>query len=228
MLGHLLGILAAPRATYRDVVARPRWIGVLVTVSLVAAIATSAFLATDVGRRALLEQQVQTLEAFGRRVTPTEYYQFQRFDRRAVLYGAVGQLVGLPATALVTAGLAFGVARMALRVRTTFRLVFAVVVCSTAILAARALVTMPVNYLRGSMSSPTNLWVLLPAFDDTSLPARVLAGLDLFIIWWLLNLAIGLSVAFNRRTTPIAAGILAAYFVMALTIASIGTALSGV
>ena len=63
---------------------------------------------------------------------------------------------------------------------------------------------MPMNYLRGTLSSATNLAVLLPMIDETSFLGRLLGMVDLFIIWWLVVLAIGLGVLYRRRTQPIA------------------------
>ena len=50
------------------------------------------------------------------------------------------------------------------------------------------------------MSSPTNLAVFLPFLDESSFLARLLGSIDLFFIWWMLSLAIGLGVLY--RSAP--------------------------
>ncbi len=92
---------------------------------------------------------------------------------------------------------------------------------------AQQLFVYPLDYARGSLSSPTNLGVFLPFLDETTFPARLLGAIDLFLIWWLVNLAIGLGVLYKRRTGPIATGFLSVYLVIALIIAAIRTAVAG-
>jgi len=50
---------------------------------------------------------------------------------------------------------------------------------------------------------------------------------DLFLIWWILALAIGLAVLFRRRTQPIAMSLFAVYAVIALGAAAIMSRLGG-
>jgi hypothetical protein len=89
------------------------------------------------------------------------------------------------------------------------------------------LVTLPLNYLRESLSSATNLGVFVPFLEETSFAARLLGAIDLVVIWWMLNLAIGLGVLYKRRTGPVAVGLLVTYLVIALVIAVVRSAFSG-
>ena len=57
--------------------------------------------------------------------------------------------------------------------------------------------------------------------DENSFAARVLGMIDLFWIWYVIVLAIGLAVLYKRRTQPIAIGLLAVYAVIAVCIALI-------
>ena len=86
---------------------------------------------------------------------------------------------------------------------------------------------LPLDYVRESLTSPTNLGVFVPFLEETSFPARFLGALDLVVMWWMLNLAIGLGVLYKRRTGPIAVGLFVTYLVIALVIAAVRSALSG-
>ena len=108
-----------------------------------------------------------------------------------------------------------------------FKQVFAIVAHAGVVSAAQQLFVYPLDYARASLSSPTNLAVFLPFLDENPFPARLLGSIDLFLIWWLVNLAIGLGVLYKRRTGPIAVGFLGVYLAIALIIAVIRTALAG-
>src|SRR5690349_7631874 len=61
----VIGVLLAPRATYASVAARPRWFGVLAFIVLLGAAGTYIFLSTEVGRNAMVDQQIETMRSFG-------------------------------------------------------------------------------------------------------------------------------------------------------------------
>jgi hypothetical protein len=226
-LRRIVGVVTSPRQTYSEVVARPKWIDVLALVAAILVAASTAFLATDVGLQALLDSQIQTLELFGRQPTAVELKQFERIGRHAVGYGAAGQIIGLMAAVFGVTTVAFLVGRLT-RSRATFKQILAVSSHSSVILGLRALCTTPLNFLRESMSSPTNLGLLVPIFEDGTFGARVFASLDLFSVWWLISLSIGLGVALGWRSVRVAWGLLGAYVAIALLLAGISAALSGV
>jgi hypothetical protein len=105
--------------------------------------------------------------------------------------------------------------------------VYAVVVHAGVIQALAQLFTGPLNYFRQSMTSATSLSVLLPMLPDGSFAARLAGMIDLFLIWWVVALAIGLAVLFRRRTQPIAISLFAVYAVIALGAAAVMSRLGG-
>jgi hypothetical protein len=69
--------------------------------------------------------------------------------------------------------------------------------------------------------------VFVPFLDENSFPARFLGSLDLFQIWWIVSLSIGLGVLYRKRTGPVATTMLVIYVAIALIIAAIKSAVSG-
>ena len=138
------------------------------------------------------------------------------------------QLVSLGVGCLVISGIAFAVFNAMLGGDASYKQVFAVVAHSGVVLAVLALFTTPLAYARESMSGTTNLAVFLPFLDDSSFLARLLGSIDLIFIWWMLSLAIGLGVLYRKRTGPIATTMFALYAAIAVIIAAIKTASTGV
>ncbi len=223
----IVGVLTAPRATYADVAARPRWLGVMVFVIVVGAGATFAFLSTEVGKQALLDQQVRTMESFGVKLNDAAYQSMEQRLDIARYTGPIFQAIFLPLIAVLVGGIAFAVFNAILGGSATFKQVYAIVAHSGVILTLAGLFGLPLAYARETMSSSTSLAVFLPFLDENSFAARFLGAIDLFQLWWLVSLGIGLAVLYRRKTGPIAMGLIAVYVTIGLIVAGVKTALSG-
>jgi hypothetical protein len=220
--------LTSPRATYAGVAAHPRWLGALVVVLAISIGSVFTFLSTEVGRNALLDQQVRQSEAFsGRQLTDAQYERVQTMLPYARYFAAGAQLITLPLAALIIAGISFAVFSALLGGDGTFKQTFAVVVHSGIVLSVSQLFITPLNYARESMSGATNLAVFAPFLDDASFAARLLGSIDLFILWWAISLAIGLGVLYKKRTGPIATCLIVVYVAIGVIIAAYKSAVAG-
>ena len=228
LIGRAIGVIFSPRATYAAVAARPRSLGALALVILITCVATFAFLSTEVGQNAALDQQLTTMESFGRHPTAEQVQQMEAWAPISKYLAVLSQLVAIPLVTLLLAALALAVFNALLGGEATFKQVFAIVTHSWFITVLQTIFVLPLNYVRESMSSTTtSLAVFFPMLDDATFLARLLGSIDLFRIWWIVSLAIGFGVLFRRKTGPIAVTMLALYGLIAVTLAGIMTALSG-
>jgi hypothetical protein len=223
-----LGVIFAPKATYAAIAARPRVLGALLLILFISCAGTFALLSTEVGQQAAMDQQIQQRQAFGARpLTDQEQARMEQLLPYFRYFGAASAAVFLVVISLLLSGLFFAVFNALLGGDATFKQVLATVVHSGFIFSLSSFFTLPLNYVRESLSSATNLGVFVPFLDENSLPARFLSAVDLVFLWWLVNLAIGLGVLYKRRTGSIATGLLVTYLMIALVIAAVRTALSG-
>jgi hypothetical protein len=227
LAARVIGVLTSPRATYADVAAHPRWFGALIVVLATTIAASSLLLSTEVGQRAVIDQQLQGAEAFGRTITDAQLQQMERTAPYFIYVAAFFQIIFMPLVALAVAGISIAIFNGALGADASFRQVFAVVVFSGVVTAVRALFATPLNYARESLSSPTTLAAIVPFFEDNTFPGRLLGSIDLFLIWWIVNLSIGFGVLYKRRTAPIATTFLLVYGAIALTIAAVRSVMAG-
>jgi len=223
----LFGVLTAPRATYADVAARPRVFGALVVVLVLVIAPTAAFMSTDIGKNAWLDAAVKQQEATGRTLSDAQYQGLERFQQFAPYITAVSQLVFLPLAMLVVSGICLGIFNAVLGGDGSFKQNYAVVAHAGIIIALSTMFTLPIAYAREALTGATNLAVFLPFLEENSFAARFLGSIDLFWIWWVVNLSIGLGVLYKRRTGPIATSFLTVYVVLALAWALVRTALAG-
>ncbi|PWT84194.1 MAG: hypothetical protein C5B57_05290 [Blastocatellia bacterium] len=227
LLARAVGVLVAPRRTYAAIAAHPRVVGALLLSLAIMITGTLVFLSTEVGQQAVIDQQVHQAESFGRPMNDAQYEQLERFAPYLAYVGAGFQVVAVVLGSLIMAGLSWLVFNALLGGEAKFKEVYAVVAHSGFVLAAAPLFVLPLDYVRESLTSPTSLAVFLPFLEENTFLYRLLGTLDLFYIWWIVNLAIGLGVLSRRRTGPIAATLLIIYAVLAVIGAAVRTALAG-
>lgn len=227
LLARLVGVVFSPQATFTRIVARPRWIAALAVVTLVVGLATLAFLSTEAGQTAWLDQQVRQREAFGSPMTSEQYAQMEKIAPYVGYIGGGTTLVFVPVVTMVLSGLLLAIFNALLGGSASFKQVAAVMSHAGAISIVQQLFIFPLNYARESLSSATNLGVFVPFLDESSIISRFLGTIDLFIVWWLIVLAIGLGVLYRRKTAPIFWSFMGVYVVIALVIALVMRGASG-
>jgi hypothetical protein len=224
LLSRFIGVLTSPKATFEAVVAHPRWLGMLALVTIIVAAGVTLPMTTEAGRQAALDNNVRQMENFGMQVSDEMYANMAKGMRFATYQTFFSVLLAGPIFTFILAGILYGVFAVLMGGQATFKQLLAVYVHSTVISAAGQLFTGPLNYFRGSMSSATNLAVFLPMLDENSFIARLLGMVDLFLVWWLVLLAIGLGVLYRRKTQPIAIGLFGVYIVIIVGIAAVMSA----
>lgn len=195
------------------------------TLAIVTALVAGVVASTDIGRLALLDQWERTALAFGAEIDEGRYDALRAWSRDFGPLYAVGATVARgPVLSLLLATLITWLCRA--RLATTlgagqprFHTVMAVVVHAGVVLALRDVLTAVVSYLRESSTSPGQLSLWLPALDAASLAGRMLGALDLFVVWWLVVLAIGVGLLLQRSARPLAYAFVGLYLGVAVALA---------
>ena len=204
----------------------PRWLGVLFLTFLVAAGSSAVVLETTVGQLALLDQWERTASAFGHDVTDAEYASMAETSRNGALYALVSAGVNGPLLVVALSAMLF-VAFRAAAPEVTFRQVFAIAAHAGVILALRQLIAAPIVYARETLASPITLGTFFQMLDETSPLARFFSIIDLFVIWWALVLAIGMSVLYRRPARRLAGVFVGAYVTLAVVLTAVMAATGG-
>ena len=66
------------------------------------------------------------------------------------------------------------------------------------------------------MASPTTATAFFPMLDEASPAARFLGVIDLFVVWWIILLATGVSLLYGRRQRTLTFAFIGTYVVLAL------------
>jgi hypothetical protein len=203
-----------------EVVQHPAFITTWVLVLLVVAVCGGLLLSTPIGQQALVDERVRVTEALGGRVDDATYDRL-RSDPPVSIYLTSGGrlLLTPPITILMAAGL-MALARFD-GARVTFVTALAIAVHATVVLAVQQVVAAPLHYVNESLTSPTNLAGMLRMFDEGSAPARLLGTIDVFGLWWMWLLAVGLAAATGRPARQYIWRLLAVYVGVAALVATV-------
>lgn len=218
LVSRLIGVLFSPRETFAGIAARPRAFGALAVCGLVFVLAQTAFMSTETGREIVLDQQVRLMESFGMTVTDEAYAAIEERLDRSLYINPVVTLIAVPIVNAMVAGLLLVVFTMLLGGSGTFKQVNAVAAHAGVVIALQQLFVTPLSYATGRMAG-ANLGVFVPMLEETSFVALFLGMIDLFWIWWMVVLAIGIGVLYKRRTGPVATGLISLYVVVVLLLA---------
>ena len=224
LLSRFVGVITSPKATFQAVVAHPRWLGMLALVCVVIGLLVGGFLMTKIGQDAWLD--AATKSPLTGQVNEQQYAGMQRIAPYVGYFAVLQMFVFVPIVYAVCAGILYLIFTIMSGGTATFKQLFAVIVHTGPIGVLAQLFTVPMNFAQGSMSSKTNLAVFLPMTEGTFL-GRLLGTIDIFLVWQLIVLAIGLAVLYRRRTQPIATTLFAVYGVIALMIAAVMSRFGG-
>lgn len=222
LFSRAIGVITAPTATFAHIVRKPKVAGILFLVSLVVGLAQGLPQLTERGRAAALELQVQQMERFGMTVTDEVYQQMELRSRSSLgaITTIVGTMVGMPFAVVIISLLLWVVFNAILGGTATFKHVMSVVAHSQVIPAVGAIFAAPIMYARGALTNGVaNLGALLPMLDETSYLAHVLGMIDLFMIWWVVVLAIGLATLYKKPVRSVATSLFIFYGILVLVIA---------
>ena len=188
------GVVMHPWATMAEVVRHPVFLTTWVVVLLAVMVCGGLLLSTPVGRQALVDERVRVTEALGQRVDDATYARLQANPPYSIYLTSGGRLLLTPPITVVVAAGLMMLGRMD-GASVSFVQALAIAVHATVILALQQIVATPLHYVTESLTSPTNIAGIVRTFDDGTLLARLFGAIDIFGLWWMWLLSVGLSAA---------------------------------
>ena len=193
----------------------------------VTAVSQAALFQTEVGQVALVDQWERTALALGQDVDDARYAELQSLSRSGPLYGVATALASGPVLTMALATVIFLVFRPRNGRTVSFSQVLAVVAHASVVLAVRQLVSVPVSFAREATGGATSLGLWFPALDAASFAGRFVSALDVFVIWWVVLVGLGVGILYERPARSLSAAFLGVYAGLALLVAVTMTALGG-
>jgi hypothetical protein len=185
-----------------------------------------AFLATDVGQQALVDERVRVTEALGGAVDDAEYAALQARLPWWVYFVSGGRTLLTPPITILAA-LGIWTAAGAQRRGAAFSQAMAIAVHATVVLVVGQVLVTPIAFVRESLTSPLNLAAILPGVQDGTVASRLFGTIDLFTLWWVTLIAYGLAALTGTAARRYVGWLAGGYFGFAAIIAGVIALLGG-
>jgi len=223
LLARIVGVFFSPENTFRAVVARPRWLGVMAITLVIGAACQYVILSSPELQDAIIDQQVRAMNSQGA-ASEQQIAGVERFIGMLPVIYAVATFVLGPLFVAAIAGILVGIFTTLMGGQGTFKQMYAVLTHSGVIstlsgVFSAALVVAGVPPV-GVRPPGANLGIFVPMLEETSFVYLFLQTLDIFLLWWLVVLAIGIGVLYKRRPGGIATTLIGIYVVIALLVAT--------
>lgn len=226
MIRRIAGVLLRPRTTFAALIGRPVWLDTWVAIFAVVTICAVLLLISDVGQQALVDERVRVVETFGGSIDDAQYAALLADPPVWVYFTSGSRTLLIPAVTLAVAAGCWVVARSA-GTPARFVQALSIVVHASVVLALGQLVATPIHYVRESLTSPLNLAAVLPLVQEGTAPARFFGVVDIFAVWWLGLVAVGLAALTGRPVRRYAMSFAAVYLGFAAAVAGVIAALGG-
>jgi hypothetical protein len=215
-----IGIITSPKATFEAIVRAPKVLGILALLALLTGASQSAMSFTKDGQQAMLDFQIQQMTKMGMTVTPEAEERMATGMAYAKYTSFVTAFIFYPIGLLILAGILYAVFNAIMGGTADFKQIMAVCAHNMVIATMGAIFTTSINMMKGTMSvSAANLGQFLPMLREGSFAATFLGGIDLFRIWSIITLSIGLGVLYKRKSGNIAIGLFIVYAIIMTCVA---------
>ena len=219
----LAGIFTAPSRVFEELRRRPTWLAALLAVTLVTAGLNALVLWSETGEKVVRQQFQEAVEKSGQEVPP------EAVDTQIAVYRYVGPAMVIlifPVLTLALSGLVYLIFGIVLGGEGTFRQTFSAYSHSCLIGIPGAAVATGMIFLKGNAKSSTAVTAFLPFLEEDSFVYRFCQGLDLFVIWQLVVLSIGMGIIGRMGTRKSATAIFSVYLAIWLLITVVRQAMS--
>ena len=220
LIGRMIRVFHAPRETFEAVAASRTaidWVAPAAVSAIVAFAAAVAImpLAMEEGAKAIQEQMQ------GQEFSDEQREMMEKMAGPGQAIGLVMAPVGSFAVLFVSALVLLGAARIA-GAGIGYSGVLTVSAYSSLVQALKGIVVTPLMLSKKSMEVHTGLGLLLPAEMMNSFAGRFLAGIEIFSLWQVVIVAVGISALGNVDTRKALVPVLVLWLIWLLIAAGLG------
>ncbi len=190
-MNNIIDTFVNPRVVFTRVKEKPEWLMPLAIVLIGLAVLSMLTIATT--RDLINAQQIEAMKE--RNMTEEQIEQAMKFTSGPfmVIVGGIGSIIGTLVMLLIFAGILNLFIPM-LGGEGSFRMVFSVVSYSALVKIPSAIIRWILIMLKHSLHVSTSLVLFVPGLDTKSFIYKFLSGIDFFLLWEMILVALGISI----------------------------------
>jgi hypothetical protein len=219
-------MIVRPRHIFAELIREPAWIDTWLAILGVTALCAVTLLTSDVGQQAVVDERERVIESFGGTIDDAQHNVLLENPPYWVYFTSGSRTLLLPVVTLAAAAGCWFAARSA-TTPARFVQALSIVVHASVVLALGQLIAAPIHYGRESLTSPFNLGAVLPWVQEGTATGRFFGVVDLFAVWWLGLIAVGLAMLTGRPVRRYVISFTAMYAAFAAVMAGVIAALGG-
>lgn len=221
LLRRMIGMIFFPGKVFQALHENPAFLAPMILIAVLSAATLPLILPLNAQ---LVEQQLQA----NPNMSPEQVEQAKAMSQGnfAMAMGIVSVLVITPVMFAVYAVLFQLILNFGFGGSATFKPVLSIVTHASVITLVGLLVTIPLMLYQGQAGITLNLGLLVPFFEEEGFLYRVLKNIDVFIIWWLCLVSIGLGSLYRMPTSRPASVLFSLWVVWILLKAALAPTLS--
>ena len=190
-----MGIYFSPRKTFEYLRGKPKWLVPFILICLVALV--SNFLARDIA----IKERIESVQMSERLTEEQKDQYLEQIEASTSGWQAYIQWVATPIVILIilaaVAGLFLFFGNLLFGGQASFRQMLSVYTHSGLVSVPAAIIKVPIMLAQGTTKVQTSLAVVLSADAEGTFLFRLLSKFDLFSIWEVILLIIGVSVVYR-------------------------------
>jgi len=132
---------------------------------------------------------------------------------------AVSSFIFVPISTVVMSAILYMIFNVIMGGTANFRQMMSIVAHSQFIPVVSGIFGTIINYTRGTIASTTTLAGVATMLEENSFLYKFLSAIELFSVWWVFVLSVGLAVLYRKKTSSVAITLFTIYGIVALVIA---------
>ena len=220
----VINVFLSPREAFQAVDQRPNWVLPFVIMLIIGTV-VAVFTVPIAMQDRMDDQRDQLIEERG--MTPEEADRAMEIGEKiGKIAGPIIAPIGMGLYLVIVSAVLLFLGNILMGGESNFKKVFSMFSYSSMVGALGSLISLPIIISKQTLEVPTNIAVIIGLEDQGTFAYQLLSKVELFTIWQLIIVSIGMAVIYKFTTKKAATGVVVLWLLAAVVISAITATLT--